>query len=443
MNNPKKFNTSHFKINGPIRNQIEMHINSLDMLLPSDHKARDIWEFVDQMDTRACFANIKTFFGKTGRSATSPKILFALWLYSILDGNTSARKLDELCKNHNVYKWLAGGVSINRTMLAEFRAIDPMIFEDLLTSCLAVMLQAGLINDTDFAQDGTRIKANAGFNSYRREEALQALKAEIKAYIKQLNAENIDCTNTHAKREKAKEARIANERLSRVEEALKTLEKERDLKETNGKSYGEPPTDEDLKNVRASTTDPDVRKMKMGDGGYRLAYNVQFATGLDSRTIYGVDVVTTLDPGTSPRMMCKVHSRLEKLCMSPAENWIADAAFSAKEDVNVNAELFPSCRYFAPPKPRKGIDPKKHRRSDSEAIKKWRDMIGTEEVEDLYKLRCSTAEFSNAQVKNQGLREFSVRGQFKVKGMAILHAIAQNVSRYLGLIMQKKAEVLV
>src|SRR5689334_1374771 len=241
MNNQKKFSTSHLKLKHPVRNQMEMRLNTLDTLLPRDHKARNIWEFVDQMDTRACFVNVNTFFGKAGRSATSPKVLFASWLYSILDGNTSARKLEELCKNHNVYKWLAGGVSINRTMLAEFRAIEPMIFEDLLTSCLAVMLQAGLINDTDFAQDGTRIKANAGFNSYRREEALQALKAEIKAYIKQLNAENIDCTNTHTKREKAKEARIANERLSRVEEALKTLEKERDLKETNGKSYGEPP----------------------------------------------------------------------------------------------------------------------------------------------------------------------------------------------------------
>ena len=413
------------------------------MLIPCDHKARNIWEFVDQMDTRPCFVNVNTFFGKAGRSATSPKVLFALWLYSILDGNTSARKLDELCKYHNVYKWLAGGVSINRTMLAEFRSIDPMNFEDLLTSCLAVMLQAGLINDTDFAQDGTRIKANAGFNSYRREEALQALKAEIKAYIKQLNEENIVCSTNHTNREKAKEARIANERLSRVEEALQTLEKERDLKEINGKNNNKLPTDEDLQNVRASTTDPDVRKMRMGDGGYRLAYNVQFATGLDSRAIYGVDVVTTLDPGTSPIMMCKVHSRLEKLSMFPAENWIADAAYSAKEDVNVTAELFPNCRYFAPPKPGKGIDPKKHRRSDSEAIKKWRDMIGTEEVEDLYKLRCSTAEFSNAQVKNQGLREFSVRGLFKVKGMALLHAIAQNISRYLNLIMQKKAEVFV
>lgn len=443
MNNPKKFNTSHFKLKHPIRNQMEMQVNSLDMLLPRDHKARDIWEFVDLMDTRPCFVNVNTFFGHAGRSTTSPKVLFALWLYSILDGNMSARKLEELCKNHNVYKWLAGGVPINRTMLAEFRAIDPMNFEDLLTSCLAVMLQAGLINDTDFAQDGTRIKATAGFNSYRREKSLQKLKEEIKAYIKQLDLENRDCTNSHAKREKVKESRIANERLSRVEQALKTLEKERSLKEENGGKIRVPPTDEELKDVRASTTDPDVRKMKMGDGGYRLAYNVQFATGLESRVIYGVDVVTTLDPGTSPRMMCMVHSRLEKLSMPPAENWVADAAFSSKEDVNVNAELFPNCRYFAPPKPRKDIDPKKHLKNDSEAVKTWRDMIGSDTVEALYKHRCSTAEFSNAQVKNQGLREFSVRGLLKVKGMAILHAIAQNISRCLDLVIQKKAEVLV
>ena len=267
MNNPKNFNTSHLKINGPIRDQIEMQINTLDMLLPPNHKARGIWEFVDNMDTRPCFVNVNTYFGHVGRSATSPKILFALWLYSILDGNTSARKLEELCKNHNVYKWLAGGVSINRTMLSEFRNNDPIHFEDLLTSCLAVMVQAGLIDDTDFAQDGTKIKANAGFNSYRRGDSLQNLKEEIKAYIKQLEIENSACTNAHEKREKAKEARIAIERLSRVEDALKILDKERALKEENGEKNSEPPTEEELKNVRASITDPDVRKMKMGDGG--------------------------------------------------------------------------------------------------------------------------------------------------------------------------------
>jgi len=386
---------------------------------------------------------VNTFFGHVGRSATSPKILFALWIYSILDGNTSARKLDELCKNHNAYKWLAGGAPINRTMLAEFRTIDPMNFEDLLTSCLAVMVQAGLINDTDFSQDGTRVKANAGYNSYRREESLQNLKEQIKEHIKQLDLESSACTKSHEKREKAKEDRIAKERLNRVDEALKSLEKERVIKQESGARRKKPVTDEDIKDVRVSTTDPDARKMKMGDGGYRLAYNVQFATGLDSRVIFGVDVVTTLDEGTSPRMMAKVHSRLAKLNMSPPKNWVGDSAYSGKEDVEMNAEMFPNCRYYGPAKVNKGVDPKKHHRGDSEAVTKWRDMIGSEEIEAVYKHRCSTAEFSNAQVKNQGLREFPVRGLIKVKGIALLHAIVQNICRYLDLIKQETVEVFV
>lgn len=193
------------------------------------------------------------------------------------------------------------------------------------------------------------------------------------------------------------------------------------------------PTEDDLNEVRASTTDPEARKMKMGYGGFRLAYNVQFATGLNSRVIYGVDVVNTLDSRTAPRMMLKVNYRLNKLGLSEAKNWLGDSAYSSKEDVNEVAFLFPNCRYYAPPKTKKGINPKKHLKTDSEAVLKWRDLIGNEEVETLYKKRSSTAEFSNAQVKNNGLTEFSVRGLIKAKGEAILHAIAQNISRFFDL----------
>lgn len=419
------------KLIGPCREQMEMQFNYLDMLLPPEHLARSIWEFVEAMNTRPCFAYVNTFVGCDGRSTTSPKILLSLWLYSILDGNCSARKLDMLCKNHNAYKWIAGGAPINRTMLADFRSKDPMKFEDLLTNCLAVMVKAGLIKDEDFSQDGTRIKANAGFNSFRKEESLHKLKEEIKSYIQKLRSETSE--NRYEKHEKEKKIRISQERLKRVEEAINFLEKEREVKKENGDKNRSSPSEEELKNMRVSTTDPAVRKMKMGDGGYRLAYNVQFATGMDSRVIFGVDVVTTLDPGTAPRMMAKVHARLAKLNMLAPKNWIGDAAYSGKEDLNATAEMFPNCRYYAPPKFCNGIDPKKHHRMDSNAIKKWKDIIGTEEINEIYKNRCSTAEFSNAQIKNKGLRQFFVRGLEKVKGMALLHAIAQNLDRYFDL----------
>lgn len=424
-------NKAQYKLRIPCRHQMEMQIYCLDTLLPPDHKARDVWEFVNSMDCTPCYALIKTFFGSDGRPATSPQVLLALWIYSILEGNISARKLAELCENHNAFKWIAGGVPINRTMLAEFCSLNPMLFEDLLTNCLAVMLKADLIKDTDFAQDGTRIKANAGFNFYHKEETLQKTKEELKGYIERLRSEK---KNLYNKCKLVREERISRDRLNRVEEALQILQKERERKEENGKrNRGDKPSADDLKKMRVSTTDPVVRKMKMGDGGFRLAYNVQLATGMDSRVIFGVDVVTTLDPGTAPIMMAMVHSRLRRLNMESPRNWIGDCAYSSKSDVEAATNLYPNCRYYAPPKVTKKCDPKKHLKTDSEAIMKWRNLIDNEEVKELYKRRCSTAEFSNAQMKQRGWREFLVRGMEKVKSCALLNAISQNVARYFDL----------
>jgi transposase len=422
----------NFKISEPCRNQIEMNFFCLDQLIAQDHKVRAIWDFVDQMDTHPCFMGINSFCGEAGRPASSPKVLFALWLYSILDGNSSARKLEELCKHHIVYRWLAGGIPINRTMLADFRSNNSIKFEDLLTSCLAVLVQTQILQDTDFSQDGTRVKANAGLKSYRREESLLKLKEELVQYIKDLDAESTD--NAYDKRKKIASERIAKDRMNRVNQALKNLEEAREVKKENRKKSGHLTSKEDLEDIRASTTDPEARKMKMGDGGFRLAYNVQFATGMSSRVIYGVDVVNTLDPGKAPRMMIRVHHRLKKLGLPEAKNWVGDAAYSSKEDVEQAALLFPNCRYYAPPKPKKGIDPKKPMRTDSEAIKNWRKLIDAEDVKNVYRHRCSTAEFSNAQVKNKRLDKFLVCGLIKAKGMALLHAIAHNISRYFDLI---------
>ena len=94
-------NLHNFKINEPSRHQVEMSLFCLDDLIPQNHKARAVWDFVSQIDSRPCFMGINTFQGKAGRPASSPKVLFALWVYSILDGNSSARKLEELCLNHN------------------------------------------------------------------------------------------------------------------------------------------------------------------------------------------------------------------------------------------------------------------------------------------------------------------------------------------------------
>lgn len=425
----------------PCRDQMVFQSSCLNDLLPQDHKARHVWDFVQEMNTHTCLEYIKSFRGSVGRSTPDPKILLSLWLYTILDGNCSARKLNELCEYHHAYKWICGGVSVNRTSLAEFRSHNPRKFDELLTSCLAVMVKSGLINDEDFSQDGTKVKANAGFNSFRREDSLKGIEAELTKHIEQLRLEAKSNPHIYEERKKSADERATIEKKKRVAEALENLEQQRSEKITNGIRNRDIPSEDDLNNVRASTTDPESRKMKMGDGGYRLAYNIQFATALDSRVIYGVDAVKTLDPGTAPILMAQVQERLKKINLSPLKNWIADCAYSAKRDIDIVALLFPNCLYYAPPKTKKGDDPKKVQKNDSEAVKKWRGMIETDEIKELYKKRCSTAEFSNMHVKNQSLTEFSVRGLTKVKGMALLHAIAQNLSRYFDLLRKKLADV--
>ena len=429
-----------YKLLNPCRNQVEMQLKSLDDLLPIDHKARAVWEFVEKMDLSACFEEILSYKNAAGRPTTSPKILLCLWIYSILDGNISARKIEELCLYHDAYKWIAGGTPINRTMISDFRSHNPDKFEDILTSCLAVMVQSNVLSDQDFSQDGTRVKANAGFNSFRREQTLEVLKDEMSRHIKQLDSENLKNPKAYETRSQAAQKRAIRERSERVDQALANLKESKKRKIEAGKKTRQPPKDEELKDTRASTTDPEARKMKMGDGGFRLAFNVQFATSTKSRVIFGTDVVNTLDPGTSPKMMQNVHSTLEKLGMPKIKNWNADSAYSSKEDVEIAAEFFPECNYYSPAKPRRGVDTKINKKNDSEAVKKWRKTLDTEEMKESYKNRCSTAEFSNAQTKNHGMQEFLVRGFEKVRGMVNLHAISHNICRYWDLLRKMQVQ---
>jgi transposase len=229
-NLPKSTIENRYKIVYPKRNQTEFQMFCLDDLIPEDHKVRDIWEFVEKMDIDVCYEQILSFQGIAGRSTTSPLVLLCIWIYAIMDGVISARKIEELCTHHNVYRWIAGGVPINRTMLSEFRSHNPEKFEELLISCLAVMVQANVLSDQDFSQDGTKVKANAGFNSFRREETLETLEKQIKQRIDDLEAEIKENPQKYDNRTQAAKKRAIKDRFQRIDAALDNLKKKETIR---------------------------------------------------------------------------------------------------------------------------------------------------------------------------------------------------------------------
>lgn len=414
-----------------VRNQVQFTVASLDDLIPEEHRVRDVWEFVSQLDISHFHDKIKVLEDCGGPATADPRILLALWLYAMLEGIASARHIARLCKEHYAYIWLCGGVTINYHSLSDFRTKNIEGFRKLLQESIALMWRSGIFNPDEIAQDGTRVKANAGFSLYRTEKTLDVYLKEAKEHIKRLEEEIAVNPSALSHREKSAKKRAANERLARVTKAKEELKAYKEERILSSKKNHNKLSDEDLKGMRGSITDPECRKMKMGDGGFRLAYNVQFATSTNKKVILGVDVVNTLDPGTLVPMMQQVQETLKEIgCLMPSK-WLVDSAYANNEDMEKAGNYFPNTKiYSTPTSTQKDVDPFEPRKNDRPAMAELRKRMKSDVAKAIYKKRGSTAEFSNAVTKTRGMAEFLIRGITKVTHMALLYAVAHNMMVY-------------
>jgi transposase len=409
------------RFNRPERTQGEMRCESLDQRLDADHPARLIWKLVEGLDLSVLFDRIRAVEGQAGRNPSDPRVLFALWLFACTQAVSSARALENFCFEHRAYEWLRGGVPVNYHMLADFRVDHHDLLDHLFTSSLAGLLHEGLIHLECAAQDGMRVRASAGTSSFQREPKLEDSLQQARAHIEKLRAEfEADATNITARQKSARE-RAARERDERVAKALEHVEEIAQQREARKKGDGVA--------ARASTTDPEARNMKMPDGGFRPAFNVQFATDTDSGIILGVDVI---NQGTDAGQMKPMVDQIEERLGQPPEKMISDGGFSTIEDIEQTTQA--GSTVFTPVKQAKqqieaGKDPYASKPGDSPIIADWRQRMGTEMAKAIYQLRAQTAELTNARMRNQGMYQVNVRGLAKVKTFVLWYALAQNLLR--------------
>jgi len=403
------------------RDQIELQPCDLEALLPPGHAARLVWRFVEGLDLSAFYAAIRAREGRAGRAPIDPKILIALWLYATIDGVGSARELDRLCFAHDAYRWLRGGVSVNYHTLSDFRVDHQASLNDLLTQSITALLHRGVVTMARVAQDGTRVRGSAGAGSFRRrptvEEALHAARKQVERTARQADGPGLS-------HEAAAEARAARERLARVEEALRQLPQIEALKQKQGKNTkkSEP---------RVSTTDPDARVMKMADGGYRPAYNVQFATDVDSRTILGVAVT---NEGHDRTALTPMLDQIEQRTGQRPQAHLVDGGFVNKDAITAAAET--GVTVYAPLFTREGRtrDLAAPVAGDSPAVQAWRVRMASDEGRQVYKARGATAEWVNADGRaHRVLNHIPVRGLAKVLTWATWIALAHNLMRTMEL----------
>jgi transposase len=425
------------RLSSPDRQQLLSPL-TIDELLEADHPARAVWAYVLGLDLTPLYDRIRARGHGAGRPAIDPRLLVALWLYATLAGFTSARELTDLCRRHDAFRWLCGGVTVNYHTLADFRTDNLEFLEQLLTQSVELLRQQGLIDLDRVAQDGMRVRASAGAASFRRRATLERLLQEAQAEVQRLQQKLTDAEaqpkspqgvataeasadEPPSASQEAAARRHAEERLERVEQALERL--------AEMEAQSKPKDD---KEARASTTDPQATVMKMADGGYRPAYNLEYSTTCHGQVIVGVEVVTAgTDQGQLPPMLDQIENRFGQ---RPQEA-LVDGGCANQKDIATVQSAEKKCTVYAPvAKPKKeGIDRYEPKATDSAQVAEWRQRMGTPQAQEIYKQRAATAECVNAQARNRGLQQLTVRGVEKVKAIATWFALVQNMARSFAL----------
>jgi transposase len=400
-----------------VRDQIEFRECALDELLPEEHQARIVWAYVCSLDLAELYARIQAVEAGPGQAPADPRILLSLWLYATLRGVGSARELNRLCEQHVDYRWICGGVSMNYHTLSDFRAQHVELLDRLLTESVASLMAEGLVTLDRVAQDGMKVRASAGAASFRRQPTLEEALAEAEEQLQRLKQELDADPAASTTRQKAARQRVAEERDARIRAALEQLPKIAEGKKAK-----------DRDKARASTTDADSRVMKMGDGGFRPAFNVQLATATDSQIITGADV--TNSGGDQGQMAPMVEQHDQRYKKKPAEV-LVDGGFVKKADIDAVSPPRGGTIVYAPVMESKDPqrDPHAPRDDDSPAVGAWRQRMATDEAKTIYRQRAATAECVNALARNRGLQRFLVRGLQKVKAVVLLYVLAHNLMR--------------
>ncbi len=259
----------------------------VERLIGEEHAARAIWEFVGRLDMSGYREEVRAVEGKAGRPGWEPRLLISLWVYAYSQGVGSARAIEELCEWEPAYQWLTGSRVVNAHTLSDFRVKHDKALQGLFVQILGLLSADGLITLERVMQDGTKIRAKAAQDSFRRKERVEQALKEAKEQVAALQAQSEEETSRRMATACQRAARERQERLEQVLKEFEQLEKE-------GK---------DKEHRRVSTSDPEARVMKQPDGGFAPSYNVQIDTDAKNCVVVAVGVVQAgndfeqLEPG--------------------------------------------------------------------------------------------------------------------------------------------------
>ena len=276
---------------------------SLEDLLPKDHPARMIREFVDAQDLETLGFKVRT--SEDGRPNYSSNLLLKIWLYGYVSKVRSNRGLERACLESIGMLWLTGMQNPDHTTLFRFWRDNGKAIRKLFKQLIQVAASLDLVGMVLHAVDGTKILSSASeYKAWHRTSVEKALKNldqaidEIMKETEQTSGSEGECRLPEALKER-------QELRAKIEEQLKQL------------------NEEDRDHLQPGDTDARMMKCRKGT---KFAYSAQAVVDRDSKLIVAADVVT--DESDNYQLVPMLEQTEQNLG-GVAEQTVADNGYQA------------------------------------------------------------------------------------------------------------------
>ena len=168
--------------------QIEMHLITIEDLVPMDHLLRKVNDIIDfsfiynEVETMYCHNN--------GRPSIDPVVLIKFLLVGFLYGINSERRISEEIQVNMAYRWFLGldimdkvpdHSTISQNRRRRFNGSD--LFRNIFQKIVSICIEKGLADGKLVFTDSTHMKANAS----RKTEYIKQTEEVTNEYLKELD----------------------------------------------------------------------------------------------------------------------------------------------------------------------------------------------------------------------------------------------------------------
>ena len=283
---------------------------ALEDWVPADHPARFLREFVDQLDLAQLGFSMPA--SVEGRPPYAPSLLLKIWLYGYFFHIRATRKLEAACREVLPLVWLSGLIQPDHNSLWRFWRDNQKALRAVFKQTVQVAWRSGCVGLVLQAVDGTKIEAAASGYSGWTKEHMEKLLAQLEASLADTElkvlAENDTPATVSLPAGLAQRAALREE----IKKGLAQLQ-------ADGRQHYQP-------------VEPEARRMQLGNGTNRFAYNAQAVADAKAGIIVACDVTRQEnDTGQLVPMIEQARQNLE--LKATAATTLGDSGYGSGTDL--------------------------------------------------------------------------------------------------------------